>query len=457
MRKTVFFIGIGGVSMSGFAEMLHMEGHAVSGSDKADSPAVGRLRKLGIPVYPGHDPKYVLAAGKPDLVVYTGAVPHDSPDLEFARGLGVPVLERAEYLGDLMRGYRHPVCVSGTHGKTTATSMVTEIFLKAGCNPTVSVGGHLDSIGGNYLIGGKDYFIAEADEYHGSFLNFYPRVGVILNIDLDHLDYYRDLGAVRRAFRRFAENIPEGGTLVINSGIERLGEFTDGLVCGLTTFGDGGDVSAAGVTADGSGFPGFTLAYRGEELGFVKLRVRGLHNVANGLAACGAATALGVPADAVINGLSSFVGVRRRFEYKGETGGLHVVDDYAHHPNEIRATLKAARAAGYERVICAFQPHTYTRTAGLMDDFASCFDDADIVLLLDIYAAREQNEGNVSSAQLAEKILLRGRHGSNVFYCEDILAAMKIVEKNYMRNDLFITMGAGDIYLLADHILSTGL
>ncbi|MCL2462604.1 MAG: UDP-N-acetylmuramate--L-alanine ligase [Defluviitaleaceae bacterium] len=457
--KRVYFVGIGGVSMSGLAEIVHKSGGHACGSDRAESPATKRLEGIGITVYHGHDARNLRkeaanGGGGIDLVVFTGAVPWDNPELSAAREMGIPVMERAEFLGRMMKGYKKPVCVAGTHGKTTTTSMLTAIFLEAGLDPTVEIGGYLDSIGGNYRIGGKEFFIVESCEYKDSFLNFYPNVGVILNIDDDHLDYFGDINGVRASFRKFAGNIAEDGVLVINGGIDNLEEITGGLKCGVMTYGENGRVRAANMSHDGEGRPGFDIVKDGETAGRLNLSVRGNHNAMDALAAFCAASSLGVPAEKIISALSHYDEPKRRFEFKGMYKDMRIIDCYAHHPTAIKADLAAARASHPAKLICAFQPHTYSRTSELMDEFADCFKDADLMVFLDIYAAREENIYGVSSEQLAGRV---SQAGTESVYCENFEEAEKIIEKNYIPNSMLITMGAGDIYLLGEEMLSTGL
>ncbi|MCL2351227.1 MAG: UDP-N-acetylmuramate--L-alanine ligase [Firmicutes bacterium] len=444
--------------MSGLAEIVHRSGGFACGSDRSESPATKRLRDIGITVYQGHDARNLRREAAPengglDLVVYTGAVAADNPELAAAREMGLRVETRAEFLGGMMKGYQKPVCVSGTHGKTTTTSMLTAVFLEAGLDPSVSIGGYLDSIGGNYLIGGKEFFIVESDEFTDSFLNFYPFVGIILNIDRDHLNYFGDLNGIRASFRKFAGNIDENGALVIYGGIENLEEITGGLKCKIVTFGENGRVRAENMSLD-NGFPEFDIVRDGKTAGRLKLSVMGGHHVKNALAAFCASDALGVPAEKIISALSHYDEPKRRFEFKGVYRGMKVVDCYAHHPTEIKADLAAAKAARPAKIVCAFQPHTYSRTFDLMDDFAGSFKDADLALFLDIYAAREENVYGVSSRQLADKVR---RSGTDAAYCENFSEAKKIMDKNCVPNGMLITMGAGNIYLLGEELLSTEL
>jgi UDP-N-acetylmuramate--alanine ligase len=449
----VHFIGIGGVSMSGLAEILHTRGIKVQGSDMKESDATRRLESLGIKVFIGHSAQNITDGL--DLAVYTAAVKLDNPEIRAAQEKGIKIIDRAELLGGLMEDFENPICVSGTHGKTSTTSMVTEILLAAGMDPTVSVGGHLDSINGNFRMGATRHFVVESCEYFNSFLKFYPKIGVILNVDSDHLDYFHNLEEIQESFKKFAGNIKGGGTLVIWAGTPGIEKITAGLDCGIVTYGaPGSDVTSYDVSFDGEGFPEFGVIYKGQDLGKIKLGVRGEHNVLNALAAAAVGMIAGAPVESITAGLSRFGGARRRFEKKGEYKGALVADDYAHHPTEIRATLAAAKKMSHDRLWCVFQPHTYTRTKALLEDFAGSFGDADEVLVLDIYAAREKNTGDVHALQLAHKIKEKGK---NAIYFPSFQDAETHLRENLVPRDLLITMGAGDVYLIGEKLVSEEL
>ena len=449
----VHFIGIGGVHMRAHAEQLHNSGYIVSGSDQNASDATEHLQSLGVTVFTGHKAEHVTDGT--DLVVYTAAVPPENPELLAARAKGVPVMERAALLGGIMRNYAHPVCVAGTHGKTTATSMLAEIFLAAELDPTIAVGGVLPKIGGTFRDGGRDAFIVEACEYCDSFLQFHPYIGIVLNVEFDHADYFADLDAYYRSFRQFAERIPAEGALVVNTEVERLAYLTGGLACRIITVdGAAADVRAENIKYDKQGCAGFIVVRQGERMGKIQLDVPGRHNVSNALAALAAALDLGVPFADAADGLEEFTGVGRRAEIKGETpAGATVMDDYAHHPTEIRASLAAMQNGAYNRVCCIFQPHTRSRTLALLEEFTACFDDADTVVLLDIYepAGREEHDCHVSSADLAARLAARG---VNVYYAKNRSDAVLFVHKNFLHNDLCITMGAGDVSAWGKDLLS---
>ena len=446
----VHFIGIGSISMSGLAEILMDEGFTVSGSDAKESDLTRNLEARGAAVAYGQ--RAANITDDVDVVVFTAAVHPDNPEYGEAERRGIPMLSRAELLGQMMKNYRRSLGVSGTHGKTTTTSMITEILLAADADPTISVGGILNSIGGNIRVGGPDLFVTEACEYTNSFLSFFPTMEIILNIEEDHLDFFKDLEDIRHSFRLFAEKLPEDGLLIINSEIERLEELTDGLPCRVLTFGngEGSDFQAENVRHDQLARAEFDLICRGEKLGHIVLGVAGDHNVSNALAAAAACLELGIPFEKVAGGLKKFTGTNRRFEKKGEIGGVTVIDDYAHHPSEIRATLTAARNYPHRKIWCVFQPHTYTRTKAFMDEFAKALSLADEVILADIYAARETDTLGISSRDLAEKI---EKLGTKAAYLPSFDEIETFILENCVHGDLLITMGAGDIVKVGEKLL----
>ena len=435
--------GIGGVSMAPLAEVLHGAGMVITGSDMRESAAVEHLRSLGITVHIGHRAENL---GQAELVIRTAAVHDDNPEIAAAHAAGVPVFERAQAWGAIMRGYKHALCISGTHGKTTTTSMCTHIIMAAGLDPTVMIGGTLPLLGAGHRVGKGDTIILESCEYCNSFLSFFPTVAVILNIEADHLDFFKDLDDVERSFRRFADLVPEGGRIIANRDDENTMRTLAGEERPVTTFGLAeGDVHAAGLTWE-KGLPAFDVIYRGEVYAHVSLSVPGLHNVKNALAAAASAIALGVPGEAVSKGLAQFRGAGRRFEHKGTYNGAQVYDDYAHHPGELKALLDTARTLGYERVICAFQPHTYTRTAALFDDFVEVLQKPDVTLLAEIFAARETNDIGISSRDLAEKI-------PGARYCATLPQVTAALRELARPGDLILTVGAGDIYTAGEALV----
>ena len=441
--RRAHLIGIGGVSMAPLAEVLHGAGMAITGSDMRESPAVEHLRSLGIPIHIGHRAENL---GGAELVIRTAAAHDDNPEVAAAHAAGVPVFERAQAWGAIMRGYKHALCISGTHGKTTTTSMCTHIIMAAGLDPTVMIGGTLPLLGAGHRVGKGDTIILESCEYCNSFLSFFPTVAVILNIEADHLDFFKDLDDVERSFRRFADLVPEGGRIIANRDDENTMRTLAGEARPVTTFGLAeGDVHAAGLTWE-KGLPAFDVIYRGEVYAHVSLSVPGLHNVKNALAAAASAIALGVPGEAVSKGLAQFRGAGRRFEHKGTYNGAQVYDDYAHHPGELKALLDTARTLGYDRVICAFQPHTYTRTAALFDDFVEVLQKPDVTLLAEIFAARETNDIGISSRDLAEKI-------PGARYCATLPQVTAALRELARPGDLILTVGAGDIYTAGEALV----
>ncbi len=446
----IHFIGIGGISMSGLARILLREGFIVSGSDARRSDLTDLLEQDGAIIYEGQRASNI--SDDTDVVVYTAAIHPDNPEYAEAVRRGLPLLSRAELLGRLMKNYATSVAVAGTHGKTTTTSMITEILLAAGKDPTISVGGMLSSIGGNIRIGSSDLFVTEACEYTNSFLSFSPTIEIILNIEADHLDFFSDIDDIRHSFRLFAEKLPENGLLIIGSDIPDVGYITKGLKCRVIT--TGRDISsglgAADIVFDDQARAEFTLLKEGRPSGRIKLGVPGEHNVYNSLAAIAACEELGISSEAVKEGLLSFTGTGRRFEKKGEICGVTIIDDYAHHPQEIAATLATARQTPHEKLWCVFQPHTYSRTKALMDDFAAALSAADEVILAPIYAARETDTLGVSSQDLADRINALGTKATCFSTFDEIET---FILENCVHGDLLITMGAGDIDKVGDKLL----
>ena len=446
----IYFIGIGGISMSGLAEILLSEGFTVSGSDRAPSDLTRMLEDRGVNVFYGQKKENLTK--DIDLVVYTAAIKSDNPELLAAHKLNIPMLTRAELLGQMMKNYETPVAVSGTHGKTTTTSMISQILLSAEADPTLSIGGIYRPIGGNIRVGASELFVTEACEYTNSFLSFFPKIGIILNIEEDHLDFFKDLADIRNSFHRFAQLLPADGTLIINGDIERCEELTEGLSCKVITYGlsSGSDYSASQVTYDESGFPSFILSRQsGGERKF-SLRVHGDHNILNALAAIALADLLGLSDEVIHAGLAAFTGTDRRFEYKGQVNGVNIIDDYAHHPTEIRATLSAAAQYPHRRLWCVFQPHTSTRTKAFLEEFASALSLADEIILADIYAAREKDTLGISSETLQEKIRSLG-HSCHYFPTFEVIE--NYLRKNCTKDDLLITMGAGDVVKVGENLL----
>ncbi len=446
----IHFIGIGGISMSGLAKILLEEGFPVSGSDKVRSELTAMLEEHGALVYYGQRASNITDGT--GLVVYTAAVKEDNPELIAAKEKNIPTLTRAQLLGQIMKNYRTPIAVSGTHGKTTTTSMISEILLAAHMDPTLSIGGILKSIQGNIRVGKSDLFVTEACEYTDSFLSFFPKIAIILNIEEDHLDFFKDIAHIRSSFHAFAKLLPPDGTLIINGGIGRLSEFTQDLPCRVITYGfdPSFDYAALNISYDAFAKGSFTVVRKDKSRRTYTLNVTGVHNISNALAAIALADLLSVPEEAIKQALLHFSGANRRFEYKGNIGGVAVIDDYAHHPTEIRATLDAAAAYPHNQLWCVFQPHTYTRTQALFADFAKALALADKVVLADIYAAREKNTLGISSKMLQEEIQ---KYGTDCYYFPSFDEIEKFLLENCINGDLLITMGAGDIVKIGEHLL----
>ena len=446
----VHFIGIGGISMSGLAEILLSRKFPVSGSDSHESALTDQLAAQGAVV---HYPQMAEnITDDIDVVVYTAAIHPDNPEFRAAQEKNLPMLTRAQLLGEIMRNYKEAINVSGTHGKTTTTSMITEILLEAHKDPTVSVGGMLKDIGGNIRVGGQETFVVEACEYTNSFLSFFPTIEVILNVEADHLDFFKDIDDIRHSFKLFAEKLPEDGLLVINKDIKHSEYFTQALKCRVVTFGHekDADYTANFISYDKFAHPSYTLFYKGEELTRVELGVTGEHNIYNSLAAVAVARSLDIPMEVILRGLKRFTGTDRRFQKKGSVNGFTIIDDYAHHPQEIAATIEAAKKYPHRKLWIVFQPHTYSRTAALLDDFAGALSQADEIVLADIYAAREKNTIGISSDDLRKHML---EQNTNVYYIPKFEDIEDFLLQHVEEGDVLITMGAGDIYKVGDDLL----
>lgn len=445
----IHFIGIGGISMSGLAEILADRGFTVSGSDAKESSLTRQLHQRGITVLYGQSAKNIT----PDinLVVYTAAIHNDNPELCAAKAADIPCMTRADLLGQIMKNYDIPIAISGTHGKTTTTSMISEIFMEAKKDPTLSIGGILPSIGGNIRIGASEYFVTEACEYTNSFLSFFPKISIILNIDADHLDFFKDIEDIRSSFRRFAALLPKNGTLIINGEIPNPESITDSLACNIITFGfsDSFDYYAKDISYDAYARPTYTICHNGTER-IITLGVTGEHNISNSMAAIALADLCGIDTETTKKALSAFCGTERRFQLKGTVDDITIIDDYAHHPTEIKATLEAAHNYPHNKLWCIFQPHTYTRTKALLSDFAKALSMADHVVLADIYAARETDNLGISSQTLQTEIQ---KLGTTCDYFPSFEEIEKFLQKNYSPGDLLITMGAGDVVKIGENLL----
>ena len=443
-------MGIGGISMSGLAEVLLERGFTITGSDMKSSPITKKLESHGASIVYGQKAENIT--DDMDLVVYTAAIHPDNPEFQAVIQKGIPYMDRAELLGQIMSNYKNSIAVSGTHGKTTTTSMLSLIMLAGACDPTISVGGILKDIDGNIRVGRSQNFITEACEYTNSFLKFNPRIELILNVDADHLDFFKDLNDIRHSFRLFAEKLDKDGVLIINGEIPDLSYFTEGLPCKIITYGLEADDSytAKNICFNEYACGSYDLYVDGAKLDHITLNVTGLHNVSNSLAAVAAARELGIPMEHIKTGLMNFKGTDRRFEYKGEINGITILDDYAHHPTEIEATLTAAKNYPHRKIWCAFQPHTYSRTKALLKDFGKALSLADHVVLADIYAAREADTGEIHSRDLQAEIQA---HSTAADYFSTFKEIENFLLENCSPGDLVITMGAGDIVTVGEELL----
>ena len=436
--KRVHLVGIGGVSMRPLGLVLKGMGLNVTGSDMTASGSTDELVAKGIHVYIGHQAENVEGAS---CVIRTAAVHNDNPEIAAARAAGIPVFERAQAWGVIMQAYKNAVCISGTHGKTTTTSMVTHILMEAQMDPTVMIGGYLPLLHAGHRVGNGDTIVLESCEYCDSFLNFFPTLAVILNIEEDHLDYFKDLKAIEHSFHSFAEMATSG--ILVNGDDRNTLDAVEGLK--YITFGisEGDTVHGENYSSD---WREFDVICNGEYYCHLNLQVVGRHNALNALAAAGTAWMLGIPGEAVVAGLGRFTGAGRRMEFKGKFNGADVYDDYAHHPGELAATIDAVRSMGYNRVVVAFQPHTYTRTTALFDDFVRELQKPDQVVLAEIYAARERNTTGISSVDLVDKI-------PGAVYCETLPQVTEYLRQIAREGDVILTVGAGDIYRAGEALL----
>lgn len=442
----IHFIGIGGISMSGLARILINDGCIVSGSDMNESHITRQLEEFGAKIYIGHSSENITDQ---ELVVYTAAVKEDNPEFIRAKELGITIIDRAELLGTIMKRYSSPIAVSGTHGKTSTTGMLSQIFIDAHTDPTITIGGELDVIDGNLRVGGKDVFIAEACEYHRSFLKFFPKITVISNIEADHLDFFRDLDDIIDTFRSLALLTPDDGIIVANADDKNVERALSGVDKKIVTFSvnSDSDYKAYDISYDSADRCVFKIMKNGEPYSEISLSVQGTHNVYNALAAFAVADRCGISKEVCASALKAFTGAHRRFERKGMYNGALIVDDYAHHPSEIKTTLDAATKMGYEKIWCVFQPHTYTRTKTLFHDFVNVFKESGVnVIITDIYAAREKDTGIVSARELSDAI------GSSVYMhtFDDVLSYLK---ENVKSGHIVITMGAGNVYKIGENLL----
>jgi UDP-N-acetylmuramate--alanine ligase len=446
--RRIHFVGIGGVGMSGIAEVLHNLGYQISGSDLKESEHTNRLQGLGVAVRIGHDAANVRGA---DVVVRSSAVPSENPEIGAAATHSIPIIQRAEMLAELMR-MKYGVAVAGTHGKTTTTSMVATVLAKGGLDPTMVIGGRLDALGSNAKLGQGEFMVAEADESDGSFLKLSPTIAVVTTVDAEHLDYYRDLQHIKESFLEFVNKVPFYGSAVLCVDQREIRDLLPRVQKRVVSYAleTPADLIAEGVSLHGLSST-FKVRFKGEPLGELRLRVPGAHNVSNALAAVAVGLELDIGFSAIRAALAEFSGVARRFQVKGTPQDIMVVDDYAHHPAEIQATLKAARAGFQRRLLAVFQPHRYTRTRALLAEFPGAFDLADRVCVTEVYPAGESPIVGVSGRQIADGIARRGR--PEVLFIERKEDVAKVVTELARPGDLVITMGAGDIWKTCDEIV----
>ena len=440
--KKVHMVGIGGVSMSGIAEILVNFGFQVTGSNNVETETTKKLEKAGIKVSIGHNEKNIIDQ---DVVVYSAAIKQDNPELVAAKSKNIPIIERADFLGELTRCYKDTITISGTHGKSTTTSMVSLCFLEALKDPSIQVGADIKQLDGNYKVGNSEYFIIEACEYVESFLKFSPKSEIILNIDNDHLDYFKNFENIKNAFVKYVKLLPDDGLLVVNGDDKNaldLIKYTNATSITYGISNKNTDFFAVNIVFDNNGFPEFDVYAKGEFYGRIKLSIPGMHNVLNALACIALCDYYGIKLDSIQKALLSFTGANRRFEFKGTVNGANIYDDYGHHPTEIVATAKALMNKKYNKSWVVFQPHTYSRTKNLMDDFAKALLNFDNIIILDIYAAREKNTYGVTSKDLADKICSLGK---DALYIPDFNDCVKYLKENIHENDIIITQGAGTV------------
>ena len=450
--KTIHMIGIGGVSMSGIAAILKNWGFTVTGSDTSDSENLNILRQKGIKVVIGHNLQDVAHA---DIVVYSAAVKQDDPEMLEAKKLHIPTIERADFLGDITRCYQDTICVSGTHGKTTTTSMISLCFLEALLDPSIQVGAYLKQLNGNYKVGNSEHFILEACEYVESFLKFTPKAEIILNIDKDHLDYFKTFEKIKKAFINYVKLLPNDGILIVNADDQNCLDLISFTQATTITYGienKTADFYAENITFDEDAFPAFDVYHQGNFFSHVKLSVPGIHNILNALSCIALCTKYGIEKNTIQSALLKFTGAHRRFEFKGKIKtNVSVYDDYGHHPTEILATAKSLSHKSYHNSWVVFQPHTYSRTKNLLADFAKSLLSFDHVIILDIYAAREKNTYDISSNDLVKKLMSMGKEAK---YIPDFNKCVSYLKDNVKENDIVLTLGAGTVTEIGSMLLT---
>ncbi|MGL5507000.1 MAG: UDP-N-acetylmuramate--L-alanine ligase [Paraclostridium sp.] len=446
----IFFIGVGGISMSALAKICLNKGYNVFGSDSSDSYLLDNLRAEGAHIYVGHKKEHIT--DDIDMAVYTAAVKADNEELVAAKEKNKLIINRAAFLGQIMREYQNSIAVSGTHGKTSTTSMLSTIFEYAKLDPTILVGGNLSTIGGNVKIGKSENFITEACEYVDSFLNFNTKISIVLNIEEDHLDYFSGLDEIKASFNKFGKLLPYDGYFIINGDDDNAKDVLHEIKATVIKYGqnEGNNALIKDVRFTEEGYGLFRIDYNGNDLGEFKVSVPGLHNIYNATGAILAALVSGVDLEIIRENIALYSGVGRRFEVKGKYNDALIVDDYAHHPTELKATLSAAKKIKKNNLWCIFQPHTYTRTKSLLNEFSDAFYAADKVIITDIYAAREKDPGDIHSKDLVDKLY---QNNVDVVYISEFEDIVKHLQENVSANDLVITAGAGPIYRVGEMLL----
>ncbi len=447
--KKIHFIGIGGVSMSALAVLLKDRGFFIQGSDSINSKATEDLENKGIKVYIGHDGKNI--ADDVDLVVHTAAIRQDNPEIVSAKNRNINIIDRAKLLGMVIKNYDTPIAVAGTHGKSSTTSIIAKAFLDSGLDPTINVGGFLKEINGNLRDGEGEHFIFEACEYFDSFLQFYPKIACILNVELDHVDYFKDFDSVINSFNRFSKNISEDGYLIINNDIEKIEDIVKDVKCNIFTVGNKESrLYAQNIIFDEDGYPTFDVIFDGKVLDTLKISQVGMHNIFNTLIAIAVFICSNIDLKPALLSASEFNGINRRFQVKGQLNGAKIIDDYAHHPTEIECALNAQREGTKGKTYVIFQPHTYSRTKEFFKEFAESLEIADIVILIDIYAAREVNDYNITSKDILN---LLKENKKESYYFDNNDEVVSFIKREVTKGDSVITMGAGDVYKIGDTIL----
>ncbi|MEF3318286.1 UDP-N-acetylmuramate--L-alanine ligase [Peptoniphilus grossensis] len=447
--KNIFFIGIGGISMSALAELMLYKGYKVYGSDRMPSINTEKLEKNGAKIYYEHKKEHIENM---DLVIFTDAISFDNEEYMAAVKEKIDLVDRATFLGAIMKNYKNSIAVSGTHGKTTTTSMITEIIKDLDLNPTIMLGGQLKDIDGNIKIGDENLFLTEACEYKANILKYFPTTEIILNIDEDHLDYFDNIDHIIRTFKGYVDNLHADDYVILNVDDENVDTLFPIDNCKVFTFGikNDADLRAKNIDFSEDGFPTYDLYLKGKKICHVELSVLGRHNVLNSLAAIAATYVNNIPIEDAIIGLKNYKGVERRLEEKGYYKGTKIMDDYAHHPTEIKSSIHAIKNACKGKLYTIFQPHTYTRTKLLLDAFANSFDESDVIIITDIYAAREKDYGDIHSKTLRDAI---SEHRNNAFYISGFDDIVKFIKENIKKDDVVVTMGAGDVYKIGEMIL----